>query len=56
MASELANGFERSELTCLIELLSALGDRRDPPLTPEQAGCVSKLGAFLFAARLNHWS
>ena len=28
---------DRSELTCLIDVLSALGDRRDPPLTPLQA-------------------
>ena len=44
---------ERWELTCLIDVLSALGDRRDPPLTPQQASCVSKLGSALFAARLH---
>ena len=50
---ELTSGFERWELTCLIDVLSALGDRRDPPLTAEQASCVAKLGSALFAARLN---
>ena len=44
--------FSRSELTCLLDVLSALGDRRDPPLTPLQASSVSKLGSVLFAARL----
>ena len=43
-----------SGLLVFSSLLSALGDRRDPPLTNEQASCVAKLGAMLFAARLNH--
>ena len=45
--------FDRTELTCLIDVLSALGDRRDPPLTAQQANCVAKLGSVLFTARLN---
>ena len=52
-AADSLGGFARWELTCLIDVLSALGDRRDPPLTPEQASCVAKLGSVLFAARLH---
>ena len=45
--------FDKSELTCLIDVLSALGDREwDPPLTTEQKSCVAKLGSVLFKARL----
>ena len=44
---------ERAELTCLIDVLSALGDRKDPPLTAQQASCVAKLGSMLFATRLH---
>ena len=36
-----------------IELLGELGDRRHPPLTQKQAGCIAKLGAALFAMRLH---
>ena len=47
-------GLESWELTTLIELLAELGDRREPPLTPRQKGCVSKLAAALFSQRLQH--
>jgi hypothetical protein len=39
--------FERSELTCLIDVLSSLGERQDPPLSAQQASCVAKLGGVL---------
>ena len=51
--SDSLSEFDKSELTCLIDVLSALGDREwDPPLTTEQKSCVAKLGSVLFKARL----
>ena len=51
--SDSLSEFNKSELTCLIDVLSALGDREwDPPLTTEQKSCVAKLGSVLFKARL----
>ena len=51
VAGGALDALSRSELTVLLDLLGEIGDRREPPLTSQQASCVAKLGSALFALR-----